>query len=91
LSIPYGGYYSGPTRAVTNVFEIMPFVARPHSLALGAQAGVRGQVSGELNLNTQFGLGGGAGDHSGEFNRNIQDSAVSPFYFNLKANLFPVQ
>jgi hypothetical protein len=91
LSIAYGGYYNGPTRAVTNIFEVMPFVARPHSLALGAQPGVRGQVSGEINLNSQLGFGAGSGDHSGEFNRNIQDSAVLPFYLDLKTNLFPVQ
>src|SRR5207247_11094156 len=74
LSIAYGGYYgSGPTRTITNVQELMPFVARPRSLAVGAQPSVHGQIQGqELNLETQLGFGAGQTEHSGEVTRTVQ-------------------
>ncbi len=85
----YGGYYlHGPTRAVTNALELMPFVSRPRSLAVGAVPSVHGQVSGEFNLST-LGFGSSPGDHSGEFNRNVQEAPVWPFYSQLRTNLFP--
>jgi pimeloyl-ACP methyl ester carboxylesterase len=89
LSISYGGYFDGPTRAVTNLFEVMPFVSRPRGLTVGAQGGTRGMVSAELNLETQLGFGDESYDHSGQFNRNIQNQQVRLFYLQLKRNLFP--
>jgi pimeloyl-ACP methyl ester carboxylesterase len=88
-SILYGGYYNGPTRTISDPHEIMPFVSRPRSLAVGALEGVHGVVSSELNLQTQLGFTVETYDHSGEFNRNIQDSVVAGFYPELKINLFP--
>jgi pimeloyl-ACP methyl ester carboxylesterase len=90
-SIIYGGYYvDGPTRTVTNMLELMPFVARPRSLAVGASPNVGGQIQGQqLDLENQLGFGGEPSDHSGEFNRNIQEPQVRPFYSQLKTNLFP--
>jgi pimeloyl-ACP methyl ester carboxylesterase len=87
LSILYGGYYDGPSRAVTNLLEVMPFVSRPRGLTVGAQGGTRGMVSAELNLETQLGFSDKSYDHSGQFNRNIQEQQVGPFYFQLKRNL----
>ena len=92
LSLLYRGFYNGPTRSVTNLNEVMPFVARPRTKAVGAQSGVQGQIHGEeVDLQAQFGFGGAASDHSGQWNRNIQDPAVGPFYFKLRENLFPPQ
>ena len=92
LSVLYRGFYSGPTRPVTNLDEMMPFVARPRSKAVGAQGGIQGQIQGEeVDLQAQFGFGGAASDHSGQWNRNIQDPAVGPFYFQLRESLFPPQ
>ena len=71
-------------RVVTNILELMPFVARPRSLAVGEQAGVGGAVNGgELNLQTQFGFTDAYYDHSGEFNRSIQEPEGNQFYFRL--------
>jgi pimeloyl-ACP methyl ester carboxylesterase len=91
LSIVYGGYYEGATRTVANFHEIVPFVARPRSKALGAQAGVHGEIGGaEIDLQ-EIGYGGGSGDHSGQWNRNIQEPPIGSFYSLLKARLFPPQ
>jgi hypothetical protein len=92
-SVIYAGYYgNGPTRAITDPLELMPFVARPRSLAVGAQPNVYGQIQGQqLNLETQLGFGASAGDHSGEFNRNIQEPPIWPFFSQLLTNLFPQQ
>jgi hypothetical protein len=70
----------------------MPFVARPRGLPTGAQPDVHGQIQGlRLNLETELGFGAGEGDHSGQFNRNIQEPPVWPFYSQLRTNLFPPQ
>jgi hypothetical protein len=90
-AVLYGGYYDGPSRSVTNESEIMPFVSRPRSFAVGAQGGVRGAISAELDLETQFGFTDAPYDHSGQFNRNIQERQIWPFYFQLKTNLFSHQ
>ena len=76
-------------RVLSDPLELMPFVARPRSLAVGAQGGV-GQVvnGGELNL-APLGFGNQNYDHSGEFNRNIQDPVVQSFYPQLIIKLFP--
>jgi hypothetical protein len=97
LALPWNGFYHAdysathpPTRTLTNILEIMPFVARPRSKAVGAQAGAQGQILGaEVNLETQLGFGNGTFDHSGQFNRNIQDPVVNGFYFLLRDRLFP--
>ncbi|HEV2208587.1 MAG TPA: LamG-like jellyroll fold domain-containing protein [Verrucomicrobiae bacterium] len=92
-AIIYGGYYGNePTRAVTDPLELMPFVARPRSLAVGAQPNVYGQIQGQqLDLENQLGFGAEISDHSGEFNRNIQEPPIWPFYSELRTNLFPQQ
>jgi hypothetical protein len=80
------------TRIVTDPQELMPFVARPRSKAVGAQGGVGQVVNGtEVNINSSFGFGSESYDHSGEFNRNIQDAAIWPFYERLMISLFPEQ
>jgi hypothetical protein len=92
IAVLYGGYYGSshpPTRDVTNNFELMPFIARPRSKAVGAQAGVLGQIrGGELNLKDQIGFTSDKFDHSGQFNRPIQDPVVAGTYFQLRAKLF---
>jgi pimeloyl-ACP methyl ester carboxylesterase len=71
-------------RIVTDPLELMPFVARPRSKAVGAQAGVGNVVNGpEYNLQSQLGFTAATYDHSGQFNRNIQTPQVQGFYFNL--------
>jgi hypothetical protein len=78
------------TRTVTDPLELMPFVARPRSLAVGAQTGVQGSINGgELNLQTQLGFTNVDYDHSGEFRRNIQTPQVQGFYTNLVIRMFP--
>jgi pimeloyl-ACP methyl ester carboxylesterase len=77
-------------RVVTDPLELIPFVARPRSLAVGAQGGVGNIVNGgQLDLTT-FGFGSEEYDHSGEFNRNIQTPQVQEFYTNLVIKMFPV-
>lgn len=77
-------------RIVTDPLELMPFVARPRSKAVGAQAGVGNVVNGpEYNLQSQLGFTTATYDHSGQFNRNIQTTQVRGFYFRLRQNLFP--
>jgi len=77
------------TRVVTDPLELMPFVARPRSLAVGAQGGVGQNVNGgQLDLTT-LGFGKEEYDHSGEFNRNIQSPQVQGFYTNLVIKMFP--
>jgi pimeloyl-ACP methyl ester carboxylesterase len=70
-------------RIVTEPLELMPFVARPRSLAVGAQGNIGQTVNGgQLDLTT-FGFADKEYDHSGEFNRNIQTLQVNQFYFHL--------
>jgi len=45
---------------------------------------------GEFNL-SPLGFSDKSFDHSGEFNRNIQDPVASQFYTNLVLKLFPPQ
>ncbi|HAV62376.1 MAG TPA: hypothetical protein DCY13_08440, partial [Verrucomicrobiales bacterium] len=89
LATLYGGYYTGPTRSVTAAHEIMPFVARPRSEAVGVQGGLGGQIQGgELNLqDAGYGFTDASGDHSAQFNWNIQ--RLDLFYRQLHLNLFP--
>src|SRR6266542_5460893 len=62
---PLGGLYT-----ITDSREIMSFVARPRSYAVGAQPGIGGPIQGgEIDLAAQFGFGNGRADHSGQFTR----------------------
>lgn len=77
------------SRVVSSAHELMPFVARSRSKAVGAQPGV-GQVinGGEFNLSTQLGFGREDYDHSGQFHRNVQTLQVQGFYNQLLERLF---
>lgn len=78
-------------RTVTDPRELMPFVARTRTKAVGAQGGVGQMVNGgEFNLSS-LGFSDKSFDHSGQFNRNIQDPVASQFYTNLVFKLFPPQ
>lgn len=78
------------TRIVTDPLELMPFVSRPHSKAVGAQAGVGQVVNGpEYNIQSQLGFTAATYDHSGQFNRSIQTLQVQGFYSRLRSSLFP--
>jgi hypothetical protein len=91
------GYYIVPplqpyrllNTPITDPREIMAFVARPRSFAVGAQPDVQGVISeqGQVDLAAQFGFGRESWDHSGEFNRSIQQMAS--FYRTLLNTLFP--
>jgi len=71
---------------ITDPREIMAFCARPRSYAIGAQPGVHGMISGaEVDLHVQFGFGADVSDHSGQYNRNIQQ--LGGFYFTLRQKL----
>jgi hypothetical protein len=60
------------TRIVTEPFELMLFVSRPRSIALGAQSGVGNAVNGgEYNLESQLNFTDPQFNHNGEFNRKI--------------------
>jgi pimeloyl-ACP methyl ester carboxylesterase len=68
------------TRVITDPLELMPFVARARSKAVGAQAGVGAVINGaQFNLQSQLGFTRESYDHSGQFNRNIQTTQVQGF------------
>jgi pimeloyl-ACP methyl ester carboxylesterase len=82
--------YYGNHRVITNPRELMPFVARPRSQAIGARAGVAGVIQGgEVDLTGQFNFFGGSDEHSAQFNWNIQK--LDPFYRKLLTTFFPPQ
>jgi pimeloyl-ACP methyl ester carboxylesterase len=67
------------SRAITDPRELMAFVARPRSRGVGTQIGVQGVIQGgEANLEVEYGFTHDSGDHSGQYNRPIQQ--VHPFY-----------
>lgn len=69
-------------RAITDKRELMAFVARPRSRGVGTQIGVQGVIQGgEVNLEVEYGFTHDSGDHSGQYNRPIQQ--VHPFYERL--------
>jgi len=81
-----GAYYF--SRLVTNPHELMPFVARSRSQGAAVLSGISGAIGGgEVNLNTSFGFAGLPYDHSGEFNRNVQQ--VQGFYSTLLEKILP--
>ena len=65
-------------RAVTDSYEMKSFVARPRSRAVGAGEGTAanplasGPIRANVNMRTTFGFGREDYDHSGQFNRRIQ-------------------
>jgi hypothetical protein len=77
-SLGYGVFpglqvYLFPSTLITDPREIMAFAARPRSYAVGAQEGVEGVIFGtEVDLTAQFGFEAAQSDHSGQFNRSIQ-------------------
>jgi hypothetical protein len=80
--------YRFPSTLVTDPRELMAFIARPRSYAVGAQLGVQGVIHGpEINLNAQYGFGDAESDHAGQFNRSIQNT--DSFYHTLLNTLFP--
>ncbi len=67
-------------RRVTDIHESMAYIARPRSKALGAEPNSSSLVPDSVNLE-EYGFGGVRSDHSGQFNRRIQE--VSDFYKKL--------
>lgn len=78
-----------PSTVITDPREIMAFAARPRSYTVGAQPNVEGVIftANQVDLTAQFGFLDQYWDHSGEFNRNIQQTGG--FYGALLDNLFP--
>jgi hypothetical protein len=74
-------------RIVSDPHEIMAFLSRPKTQAVGGMADLAGPftTSLQVDLTTLVGFGEDWGDHSGEFNSNIQ--TVSPFYKKLGQRL----
>ena len=63
----------GGFRVVTDPHELMPFVSRPRSKALGALGGVGGVIAGsQVDLNANYGFDRNFDEHSAQFNWNIQ-------------------
>jgi hypothetical protein len=83
---------NGVTIPVTNSFEIMAYEARARTLAVGEQPGVTGSVNGGgLDLKAQFTFTGEWYDHSGQFNRAIQEPQGYLLYRQLLDTLFTTQ
>jgi hypothetical protein len=90
------GYTSDGTNAyktavlVTDPRQIMSFVARPRSKAVGALPGVNGVIEGgQVDLKGNFGFDTDKSEHSAQFNWNIH--RTRSFYAQLIASLFPQQ
>ena len=66
-------------RMVTDIHESMSFVARPRSKAVGATSSVGTPI--DIGPGSASDLGDTLSDHSGQFNRRIQE--VQPFYDSL--------
>ena len=77
------GYHDG--LIIFDPKELMPFVARSRSLAVGAEGLTRGAVEDSLNMKIEFGFTTAAGDHSGQYTRSVQD--IWPFYRRLMEKL----
>ena len=70
--------------------QIMSFVARPRSQAVGAMSGVNGAISGaQVDLRGTYGFDRDETDHSAQFNWNIQ--RLSGFYRQLGVSLGVLQ
>ena len=66
------GSYGYTNHYVTDPQEMMAFVARPRSQAVGAKKSVSGKIGGEVDLTGLFNFQGNRNEHSAEFNRSIQ-------------------
>jgi hypothetical protein len=71
-----GTYLS--SRPVTDIHESMSFAARPRSRAMGTELHSASLFNNAVNLETLCNFGAGQQDHSGQFNRSIQQ--VTNFY-----------
>ena len=69
----------GPTRDVVDIHESMSYVARPRSKAIGAEPNAFNVFQNSINLKG-YGFGSTRSDHSGQFNRNIQE--LNEFYMS---------
>jgi hypothetical protein len=85
--------FNVPQRPVIDPRELMPFVARSRSKAVGAQIGVANVVdsTAQVDLAAQVGFAERDFDHSGQFNRPIQQPQTQGFYLLLRAALFGEQ
>jgi hypothetical protein len=86
------GYTSDGTNAYkssvvfTDPRQIMSFVARPRSKAVGALAGVGGAIDGgQVDLRTSYGFDTGVSEHSAQFNWSMQ--RLDAFYSELLSSL----
>jgi hypothetical protein len=77
----------GSSRAVTDPQELMAFMSRPRTQAVGAVPNLGGAAytAGQQNLETLVNFSGSWNEHSGEFNWNIQ--RLTPFYHALGQSL----
>ncbi len=76
-----------PIRIISEPKELMPFVARPRTRAVGAEELASGVIDSRVNLKTQFGFDTRPGDHSGQYTRSIQ--VVWPFYSRFLIEILP--
>jgi hypothetical protein len=65
-------------RRVLDIHESMAYVARPRSRAIGAEPNSDAVFPISIDLGAQYGFGRGLSDHSGQFERRIQQ--VHEFY-----------
>jgi hypothetical protein len=74
-------------RNVTDPHEVMSFIARPLSKAVGALAGIGAPLANELNVGegSASDFSDTRSDHSGQFTRSIQK--LQPFYQQLMEKL----
>ncbi|MDQ3566315.1 MAG: alpha/beta hydrolase [Pseudomonadota bacterium] len=81
-----GGNPPSIIRYITQHHEMMAFVARPRSKAVGADGATRGSVGSDVDLrDEEYGFTSADYDHSGQFNRRIQ--VLSDFYRTLGTRL----
>jgi hypothetical protein len=78
LRNPYFTSAPADRRYISDHHETMSFIARPLSKAVGAREGVDGLIDEEWDLQEHLEFGNTRMDHSGQFNRDIQE--VWEFY-----------
>jgi hypothetical protein len=79
----------GSSRTVTDPHELMAFLSRPRTQAVGGMAGLGTPFTTALQVDLAgvAGFGGDWKEHSGEFNYSIQ--RLQPFYESLLNRLVP--
>jgi pimeloyl-ACP methyl ester carboxylesterase len=84
------GPFNVPLRPVTDPRELMPFIARSRAKAVGAEIDVGGVVDvlRQFDLENDLGFRRQTSDHSGQFNRAIQQPQTQGFYSRLRSTLF---